>query len=216
MWRTTSSGSDAMRSSDPARARELAKRPRKNGVNMKPEANPPDIPPLQTAAQIRDFLAQVMTDLRRRVIDSKTASVLASLATAQLRAASAAELETRVENLEKKVGGTGPSDATPGLLSQQYWETLFAPGGAWSATASERPTKEQSETSQASRRAHRMPQKAHCFGNMPPPPFSQANQNSAFQSSPRCRHFVATCVSVEFPRLRIQFGEKPASVLMFR
>lgn len=26
------------------------------------------------------------------------------------------------------------------------------------------------------------------------------------------RHYVATCVSVELPRLRIQLGEKPASV----
>src|SRR6516162_11491437 len=62
---------------DPGRAQELAKRPRKNGVNMKPEANPPDIPPLQTAAQIRDFLAQVMADVRRRLLDQRTASTLA-------------------------------------------------------------------------------------------------------------------------------------------
>src|SRR5690349_11895571 len=89
---------------DPGRAQELARRPRRNGVNLKPEVNPPEIPPLQTATEIRDFLAQVMTDLRKRVIDSKTASVLASLATAQLRAVAAAELEERVTNLEKKIG----------------------------------------------------------------------------------------------------------------
>src|SRR5262249_26043582 len=100
-----------------------------NGVNLKPEVNPPEIPPLQTATEIRDFLAQVMTDLRKRVIDSKTASVLATLATAQLRAVAAAELEERVTNLENRVGesaapGTAPAFA---LMSEEQWEKLFAP-----------------------------------------------------------------------------------------
>jgi hypothetical protein len=113
---------------DPTRASELAKRPRKNGVNTPPEVNPPEIPPLQTAMEIRDFLAQVMTDLRKRVIDSKTASVLASLATAQLRAVAAAELEERVSNLEKKIGesATPETASATGLLSEFEWEKLFS------------------------------------------------------------------------------------------
>jgi hypothetical protein len=105
---------------DPERARELAKRPRKNGVNLlKLEENPPEIPPLQTASQIRDFLAQVMADVRRRVLDQRTASTLATLATSQLKAISASELEQRVTELEKKVGDAGPSEARTGLLSTE-------------------------------------------------------------------------------------------------
>ena len=94
---------------DPGRAQELAKRPRKNGVNMKPEANPPDIPSLETATEIRKFLSQLMADVRKRVVDAKTASTLATLATSQLKAISAAELEQRVTELEKKVGDAGPT-----------------------------------------------------------------------------------------------------------
>jgi hypothetical protein len=112
---------------DPSRAQELAKRPRKNGVNMKPEANPPDIPPLQTASQIRDFLAQVMADVRRRLLDQRTASTLATLATSQLKAISAAELEQRVTELEKKVGDTTAAhQESRSLPSEEEWQRMFA------------------------------------------------------------------------------------------
>jgi hypothetical protein len=112
---------------DPGRARELAKRPRKNGVNLlKLEENPPEIPPLQTASQIRDFLAQVMADVRRRVLDQRTASALATLATSQLKAISAAELEERVTNLEKKVNESVRPEGGGQLLSCAEWERIFA------------------------------------------------------------------------------------------
>jgi hypothetical protein len=143
---------------DPGRAQELAKRPRKNGVNLRPEANPPDIPPLQTAAQIRDFLAQVMTDLRKRNIDGKTASVLASLATAQLRAVSAAELETRVSDLEKKVNEVEPPKVGIGLPSPEQWEKLFAPDEYNVPPAPPPVPQESSEGTQPTRRRRTMPE----------------------------------------------------------
>jgi hypothetical protein len=142
---------------DPARARDLAKRPRKNGVNMKPEANPPEIPPLQTATEIRAFLAQVMTDLRKRVIDSKTASVLASLATAQLRAVAAAELEERVTNLEKKVGDTTAAhQELRSLPSEEEWQRMFAPDDYTVPPPS--PAPHESENTQPTRRRRTMPE----------------------------------------------------------
>ncbi len=113
--------------SDPERARELAKRPRKNGANAPRETQPPEILQLQTASQIRDFLAQLIADVRQRVVDAKTASTLGTLATSQLKAISAAELEERVSNLEKKVGDSVESEVVSGLPSVEEWEHLFAP-----------------------------------------------------------------------------------------
>jgi hypothetical protein len=142
----------------PGRAQELAKRPRKNGANLKPEANPPKIPPLQTAAQIRDFLAQVMTDLRTRNIDGKTASVLASLATAQLRAVSAAELETRISDLEKKVNEVESPKVGIGLPSPDQWEKLFAPDDYTVPPSSQPASQEGSEGPQSTRGRRTMPE----------------------------------------------------------
>jgi hypothetical protein len=145
---------------DPTRARDLAKRPRKNGVNLKPEVNPPEIPSLQTAKEIRDFLAQVMTDLRKRVIDSKTASVLASLATAQLRAVAAAELEERVSNLEKKIGESAPPETGTGLglMPADQWEKLFAPDEYTVPPPSQPSPQESSDGTQSTRGRRTMPE----------------------------------------------------------
>jgi hypothetical protein len=143
---------------DPSRAQELAKRPRKNGVNLKPEANPPDIPPLQTASQIRDFLAQVMADVRRRVLDQRTASTLATLATSQLKAISAAELEQRVTELEKKVGDAGPTQTRTGLLSTEEWERIFASDEYTVPPAPQPASHEDSEGTQSTRGRRTMPE----------------------------------------------------------
>ncbi len=118
--------------SDPERAREIAKKPRKGG--LQPELNPPVNPPLQTASQIRDFLAQLMADVRKRVVDAKTAATLGTLATAQLRAVSAAELEHRVQALEQKVGDNAPAEVQVGFPTAEEWEKLFAPSGDQRAT----------------------------------------------------------------------------------
>lgn len=142
---------------DPGRAQELAKRPRKNGVNMKPEANPPDIPPLQTASQIRDFLAQVMADVRRRVLDQRTASTLATLATSQLKAISASEIEQRVTELEKKVSDASPTQARTGLLSTEEWERIFAPDES-NVQPVPQPAPEESEGTQSTRGRRTMPE----------------------------------------------------------
>jgi hypothetical protein len=126
---------------------------------MKPETNPPDIPPLQTATEIRYFLAQVMTDLRKRVIDSKTASVLASLETAQLRAVAAAELEERVTNLEKKIGQSAAPESAPAtsLLSEDQGERLFAPD-EYRPTPSQPAPQEGSAGTQSTRGRRTMPE----------------------------------------------------------
>jgi hypothetical protein len=126
----------------------------------KPEANPPEIPPLQSATEIRDFLAQVMTDLRKRVIDSKTASVLASLATAQLRAVAAAELEERVTNLEKKIGEGAPTETGTGLglMSVDQWEKLFAQDEYTVPPPSQPAPQGSSEGTQSTRGRRTMPE----------------------------------------------------------
>jgi hypothetical protein len=120
--------------------------------------NPAEIPPLQTATEIRDFLAQVMTDLRKRVIDSKTASVLASLATAQLRAVSAATLEERVSNLERKVGENAPPETTPGLMPADQWEKLFASDEYIAPSASEPAPDDDTEGERSAVRPRSMPE----------------------------------------------------------
>jgi hypothetical protein len=143
---------------DPGRAQELAKRPRKNGVNLKPEANPPDIPSLETATEIRKFLSQLMADVRRRVVDAKTASTLATLATSQLKAISAAELEQRATELEKKVGDAGPTHARTGLLSTEEWERIFAPDEYNVPPPSQPAPQEGSEGTQPTRGRRTMPE----------------------------------------------------------
>jgi hypothetical protein len=124
---------------------------------MKPEANPPDIPPLQTASQIRDFLAQVMADVRRRVLDQRTASTLATLATSQLKAISASEIEQRVTELEKKVSDASPTQARTGLLSTEEWERIFAPDES-NVQPVPQPAPEESEGTQSTRGRRTMPE----------------------------------------------------------
>jgi hypothetical protein len=124
---------------------------------MKPEANPPDIPSLETATEIRKFLSQLMADVRKRVVDAKTASTLATLATSQLKAISAAELEQRVTELEKKVGDAGPTHAQTGLLSTEEWERIFAPE-EYTVPPAPQPAPKEPEGTQSTRGRRTMPE----------------------------------------------------------
>jgi hypothetical protein len=107
-----------------SRARELGRKGGKANIRVKPDPNPPEIPPLQTATQVRDFIAQVMADVRAHRLEARTAATLASLATSQLRAISAAELEARVERLEKKVNEASVAEG-PQLPSIDEWLQAF-------------------------------------------------------------------------------------------
>src|SRR5205809_6799459 len=72
--------------SNPELARELGRKCGKGNAPVKPDANPPEIPPLQTAAHVRDFLAQLMADVRGHRVEARLAATLATLPTAPLKA----------------------------------------------------------------------------------------------------------------------------------
>lgn len=142
--------------SDPGRASQIAKRPRKGG--LRPEDHPPEIPALQTASQIRDFLAQLMADVRTRLVDAKTASTLATLATSQLKAISAAELEERVEKLERKVAENAPAETERRLLTAEEWERLFAPSSDDTFAAPDSALQDLYEAKQSPAKRRAMPE----------------------------------------------------------
>ena len=61
-----------------------------------------EIPPLDTAADIKNFLAQVARDVRLRKLEPKAASTLSYICMNLLRAIEVADLERRLAELEGK------------------------------------------------------------------------------------------------------------------
>jgi hypothetical protein len=61
-----------------------------------------EIPPLNTAEDVRAMLAQAATDLRGRKIEPRVATSLGHLANSLLKAIEVADLERRLAKLEGK------------------------------------------------------------------------------------------------------------------
>jgi hypothetical protein len=100
-----------------------------------------------------------MADVRAHRLEARTAATLASLATSQLRAISAAELEARVEKLERKVNEASVTEG-PGLPTIEEWSQVFGYlGERFTTSGSERllPQKSEDDQDRHGRKAHTMP-----------------------------------------------------------
>jgi hypothetical protein len=64
-----------------------------------------EIPPLNTAENVRAFLAQAAADLRGRKIEPRVATSLGQLANSLLKAIEVASLEQRIAKLEGRDNG---------------------------------------------------------------------------------------------------------------
>jgi len=84
---------------DPSRAADIGRQGGLKNRHYHP-VEPIEVPPLETAEQVRQFLAQVATDLRMHRIEPKTASTLGYVCQSLLRSIEVAELEKRLEALE--------------------------------------------------------------------------------------------------------------------
>ena len=87
----------------PEKAKEIGKRGGEQNRHYDPKDDYPELPPLKTAEEVRQMLAQVATDLRHRKIEPRMAVGLSQLATTLLKAIEVAELEERLKELEEKL-----------------------------------------------------------------------------------------------------------------
>ena len=84
---------------DPDRAAQLG---RKGGANNRKvyEGNDREIPPPQTACDVKNFLSEAMAEIRAGKMDPKLGTTLGYLGTSLLKAIETSDLEERLEKLE--------------------------------------------------------------------------------------------------------------------
>ena len=89
--------------SDPKRAAELGRKGGRRTLRRTMEGLD-DIPAPRTAADLRDLLAQAIVELRTGKLDPKLANSISYLGTGFLRAIEIADIEARLESLEREQG----------------------------------------------------------------------------------------------------------------
>jgi hypothetical protein len=93
---------------EPGKAAELSKkggRRRADSTDAEQDASTSvELP--KTAAGVRDLLAEAITQIRRRKLDTKTGNALAYVASSLLRAIELGDLESRLRALEEREGGS--------------------------------------------------------------------------------------------------------------
>ena len=84
---------------DPDRAAQLG---RKGGANNRKvyEGNQRDIPPPQNACDVKNLLAEAISEIRAGKMDPKLGTTLGYLATSLLKAIETSDIEERLEKLE--------------------------------------------------------------------------------------------------------------------
>jgi len=91
---------------NPQRAAELGRIGGLKNRHYSDSLDPVATPPPKSAEDVRNLLAETMAGVHARRLDSKVGNVLASLGKALLEAIEVADLEGRVKELEKRIGGT--------------------------------------------------------------------------------------------------------------
>jgi hypothetical protein len=92
---------------EPGKAAELGSRGgRGRAVSNDPEHDTsPSVELPKTAEGVRDLLAEAITQIRRRKLDTKVGNALAYVASSLLRAIELGDLESRLRALEERNGG---------------------------------------------------------------------------------------------------------------
>ena len=98
---------------DPSRAAELGPKGGRSGARYRP-SRLQEVPSPKNAADLRDLLAQSIVELRAGELDPKVANSISYLGTGFLRAIEVADIESRLQALERELhlvsGGDGVSD----------------------------------------------------------------------------------------------------------
>ena len=89
--------------SDPERAAKMGSRHGRKAV-LPPDTDAPPMEPPKTAGDVRDAIAQVMSDVRSCRLDTKIASTLGYLASVLLKSIEVADVEGRLAALESVLG----------------------------------------------------------------------------------------------------------------
>jgi hypothetical protein len=98
---------------DPARAAEMGRRGGLKNRRVIPDDNV-EMPPLNTAADVRAMLAQHAHDVRSRKVEPRVGTALGQLANSLLKAIEVADLEMRLKKLEGKTDGLEEKNSEAG------------------------------------------------------------------------------------------------------
>jgi len=85
---------------NPEKATELGRRGGLKNRHVRPHEQDVELPPLNTAEDVRSMLAKAAQDVRNRRIDPRVATSLGQLATTLLKAIEVADIEKRLAKLE--------------------------------------------------------------------------------------------------------------------
>jgi hypothetical protein len=88
---------------DPERAAKMGSKHGRTAA-LSPQSDAAPMEPPKTAGDVRDALANTMTQVHDRKMDTRTANALAYVATSLLRAIEVADLEARLMAIEGRIG----------------------------------------------------------------------------------------------------------------